>query len=75
MTMACPCNSISSVPEHSQAMLLRGRIIGLLRMLLGPAGKVHASANRKTPSLSLRLRLARPRADATLFGVCSVSVR
>ncbi len=75
MTPACLFNSTSSVAERSQAMLLRGRVIGLLRMLLGPAGKVHASANRKTPSLRLRLRLAPDGARRVLFGSCSAFVR
>jgi hypothetical protein len=75
MTTACPCNRTSSIVEQSQAMQPRSRIGGLLRMIWGPAGKVHASANRKTPSLSLRLRFAPSGAKRVLFGFCSAFVR
>ncbi len=72
MTMACPCDRTS--PGFDRASH-RSRITAPLRMLWGPAVKAHRSANRETPSLSLRLRLAPSGARRVLFGFCSAFVR
>ncbi len=72
MTMACPCDR--TLPGFEQAPHCSS-INGLLRMLWGPAVKVSRAANIKTPSLSLRLRLAPSGARRVLFGFCSAFVR
>ncbi len=72
---ACRCNRHSFSFGRDSTMLACGIVAGRLRILMGRAVEARRSANGKTPSLRLRLRLAPSCARGVLFGSCSAFVR
>jgi hypothetical protein len=72
MTTACRCNRQPCRPAFLSIVLLHSMIRGLSRTLWERANVVQSSVNRKTPSLSLRLRFAMIATDRRLMrGWCA----